>query len=136
MIRLLLRILILAFVFYFVLPMIGGINFHGTFMHAIGAGVLFGIMSWFLELIAIAISTMLAISTFGLALLVLVPLWLIGYWLFPAFVLKVVADMMPSILTIHGWIPAILGGFVILLVGLLTGGNPKKRYVGRSWARA
>jgi uncharacterized membrane protein YvlD (DUF360 family) len=135
MLRLLIRILVMAFVFYFVLPLIGGISFNGTFMHAMGAGVLFGIMSWFLELIAIAVSTMLAISTWGLALLVLVPLWVIGYWLFPAFVLKVVADMMPSILTVHGWGPAILGGLVILLVGLLTGGHPK-RYRDRTWARA
>jgi hypothetical protein len=134
MIRLLIRILVLAFAFYFVLPMIGGINFHGNFMHAIGAGILFGIMSWILEMIAIAVSAMLAISTWGLALLVLVPLWLVGYWLFPAFVLKVVADMMPSILTIHGWGPAILGGLIMLVVGIFTGGNPK-RYRTRSFAR-
>src|SRR5438874_9305324 len=117
MIRLLIRILIVAFAFYFLLPLVPGIAFHGNFMHAIGAGILFGILSWILELVAIAVSTMLAISTLGLALLVLIPLWIIGYWLFPAFVLKVLADVMPSILTVHGWGAAILGGLVLLAIG-------------------
>lgn len=120
MIRLLLRIVIMAAVFYFILPLIHGIAFHGTFLAALGAGILFGVLSWIFELLAIAFSAMFAISTLGLGLLVLIPLWIIGYWLFPAFVLKVLADFMPHYLTVAGWGPAILGGLVLLVVGIVT----------------
>ena len=126
MIRLLIRILIVAFAFYFLLPLVPGIAFHGNFTYAIGAGILFGIMSWILQLVAIAISAAMTISSLGLALLVLIPLWVIGYWLFPALVLKVVADMMPAILTVHGWLPAVLGGLILLVIGIITEGHPRK----------
>jgi hypothetical protein len=128
--RFLVRVLLMACAFYFLLPVIGGISFHGTFLQALGVGLLFGLLAWVLEVVAIAVSAMLAISTFGVALLILIPLWVVGYWLFPALVLKLLADLLPAYLTVSGWGPAILGGLVLLVVGVITGGHPN-RYTNR-----
>ncbi len=120
MTRYLIRLAMIAAAFYFILPAIPGITFHGNFMYALGAGVLFAFLGWIVECIAIALTAMLTIGTFGLALLVLIPAWLLGFWLLPAITLKFVADFMPAELAIHGWMPAILGGLVMLVIGVIT----------------
>jgi hypothetical protein len=61
-----------------------------------------------------------AVGTWGAALLWLIPLWVLGFWLLPAVALKVVSDIAPTYLTVHGWIPAILGGLIMLFISLIT----------------
>lgn len=122
----LIRVILIALAFYFVFPMIPGIDVHGGFVHVLVAAALFGLFGWLVEICAIGISAALAISTLGLALLVIIPLWLLGFWLLPAVTLKVMADIMPGTLTIHGWLPAIEGGLLMLVIGIATGGNPNK----------
>ncbi len=123
----LIRLALIAAAFYFVLPMIPGITFHGSFMYALGAGVLFAVLGWIVEAIAIALTAMLTIGTFGLALVVLIPAWLLGFWLLPAIVLKLVADFIPAEFAVHGWVPAILGGLVMLVIGVVTSGSLRNR---------
>jgi len=120
------RLVLIALAFYFILPEIPGIKFHGDFVHAIVGGFLFAIIGWGCETLAIILTTVLAIGTFGLGLLVLIPAWLLGFWLLPAVALKVFADMMPNYLTISGWGPAILGGLVMLFIGVITSGKVRK----------
>lgn len=129
MIRYVIRIMLIAGAFYFVFPMIPGTEFHGSFLHAIAAGVLFAFLGWVVESFAIAASAMLAIGTLGLALIVLVPAWLLGFWLLPAVVLKWMADYMPSEMSFAGWMPAIYGGLVMLAIGIATSGGAKPRRV-------
>ena len=126
MIRQLIRLVFLACAFYFILPMIPGIQFHGNFMHALGAGIFFTLLGWVVEWLAIVLSTVFAIGTLGAALLVLVPAWLLGFWLIPAVVLKLLADFMPGYLSVAGWWPAILGGLVMLFVGVISSGATRK----------
>jgi uncharacterized membrane protein YvlD (DUF360 family) len=121
------RLVLIAGAFYFVLPMIQGIQFHGNFVHALVAGAIFAIVGWGCEALAIILTTVLAIGTFGLALLVLIPAWLLGFWLLPAVALKVLADMMPETLTISGWLPAIWGGLIMLVIGVVTSGKIRNR---------
>jgi len=123
MIRYLIRLVLIASAFYFLFPMIPGVQFHGNFVHALLAGALFAFLGWIVEIVAIAISTIVAISTLGLALIVLIPAWLLGFWLLPAVVLKLVADFMPSTLTFYGWMPAIWGGLIMLCIGVATSGD-------------
>jgi uncharacterized membrane protein YvlD (DUF360 family) len=123
----LIRLVLIAGAFYFVLPMIQGIQFHGSFVHAIVAGFIFALVGWGCETLAIILSTVLAIGTFGLALLILIPAWMLGFWLLPAIALKVLADMMPATLTISGWGPAIWGGLVMLFIGIITSGKIRNR---------
>jgi uncharacterized membrane protein YvlD (DUF360 family) len=131
MTRYLIRLVLIAAAFYFVLPAIPGIQFHGSFLYAIGAGILFAFLGWVVEAIAIALTALLTVTTLGLALIVLIPAWLLGFWLLPAVVLKFTADFMPAELSIHGWMPAILGGLVMLVVGIVTS-NSAGRSLGRS----
>ncbi len=125
--RYLLRLLLIASAFYFLFPMIPGVEFHGNFIHALLAGALFAMVGWIIEVLAIAASTVVAIGTLGMALIVLIPVWLFGFWLLPAVALRLVADLMPSTLTFAGWIPAIGGGLIMLIIGIATSGDVHKK---------
>lgn len=124
--RQIIRLVLIALALYFVFPKIDGIQVHGSFIHICVAAIAFAFLGWLVETIAITISALLTLGTLGLALIILVPLWLFGFWLVPAFVLKLLADLMPTYLTISGWLPAILGGLVMLVIGILTGGKPSR----------
>jgi uncharacterized membrane protein YvlD (DUF360 family) len=118
--NLLVRLLIKALAFVFLLPMVPGIHMHGGFMVAVGLAIFFSVMQWVVELVAMALSAYLAISTLGMALLLLIPMWLLGFWLLPAMALKLVADFMPEYLAVSGWMPAVLGGLILFVVGMIT----------------
>lgn len=120
MLRFILKLVFTALAFTSVLPLIPGIDFHGNFMAALLLAFFFGIFLWLVDLLAMTISTMLTIGSLGLALLILVPLWIFGFWLLPAVALKLLAGAFPDYLTIVGWLPAILGGLVMLFIGVLT----------------
>ncbi|MBN8659100.1 MAG: phage holin family protein [Candidatus Obscuribacter phosphatis] len=127
MVRSIIRLLLTASAFYFLLPMLPGVEFHGNFMHALAAGILFAFFGWLVEFLAIAISAMLTIGTWGMALLILVPAWLFGFWLLPAVTLKVLAGVMPATLSITGWLPAIGGGLIMMIIGVATSGDTHKK---------
>ena len=124
--RFILRLVLLATAIDYILPMHDGISFHGNFIQAIGAGLFFSLLVWLVEWLAITVSALLAISTFGLAILFLIPVWLVGFWLLPAVCLKLLAGLIPHFLTINGWLPAIWGGLVMLVIGIVTGERPAK----------
>lgn len=122
MLRLFARLILTALAFVAVLPFVPGITFHGTFFQALMLAIMFSLILWLVDVVAIALSAAAAIGTLGLALLWLVPLWILGFWLLPV-ALKVVSDVMPSYLVIHGWLPAIVGGLIMLLIGMITSGS-------------
>ncbi|MBX9691800.1 MAG: phage holin family protein [Cyanobacteria bacterium] len=122
MTRYLIRLVLFACAFFFLFPMVAGIQFHGTFWEALGAGVLFAFLGWVVESVAIALTAILTIGSLGMALFVLVPAWLLGFWLLPALVLRYVADIMPNTLSFTGWVPAIWGGLIMLVIGIATSG--------------
>lgn len=123
--RFMIRLLLMACAFDFLLPMLPGFQFNGNFLQAIGAGIFFTILIWLVEMAAISLSALLAITTFGVAIFFLIPVWLIGFWLLPALALKLTADLVPGYLTITGWSPAIWGGLVMLLIGGITSDGTK-----------
>jgi hypothetical protein len=125
--RYLIRLVLIACAFDFIFPMIPGIQFHGSFMHALFVGVFFAFLGWVVESLAIALSALLAIGTLGMALIVLIPAWLLGFWLLPAVTLKYVADIMPATLSFAGWEPAIWGGLLMLAIGIATSGDTRKK---------
>ena len=127
--RFFIHLMLMAFAFYFVFPMLPGFEFHGTFWHAIGVGIFFSITAWLVTLLAVTVSAFLTITSFGTALLYLIPLWLIGFWLFPAVIIKITAELVPSHLTVIGWWPAIWAGFVTFLIGGLTSDHSKVRII-------
>src|SRR5271170_4039408 len=102
MLRFILKLVFTALVFIYVLPMIPGIVFHGNFVAALILAFFFGIMLWLVDLLAMTISAMLTVGSLGLALLILIPLWIFGFWLLPAVALKLLADFFPTDLVITG----------------------------------
>lgn len=125
----LLKLVLSALAFAFILPLIPGIHFHGGVVMALALSIFFGIMLWVVDLIAIALSALLTVSTLGLALLILLPLWFLGYWILPAIALKLLSDLMPQTLTVAGWFPAILGGLVMMAIGMITSNFSHRRPV-------
>ena len=119
------RLLLTACAFQFILPMLPGFDWHGNFLHAIGAGQFFSILAWMVEFLAISISVVLTITSLGAARLFLIPLWFLGFFLLPAVVLKLTASLLPDYVMITGWSPAIWGGFVMLLIGAVTSDGKK-----------
>ncbi|HEY9712303.1 MAG TPA: phage holin family protein [Chroococcales cyanobacterium] len=126
MTRQLVRLLLIAAAFYFVFPHIPGIEVHGSFLHLFIGAIFFAVLGWLVEVLAIALSAMVTIGTLGLALFILAPLWLLGFWLLPAYVLKLMSELMPTYMSIAGWTPAILGGLVMLAIGIATSGAPSR----------
>ena len=129
MTRYLIRLVLIACAFYFIFPMVHGIEFRGTFVHALLVGALFAFLGWVVESLAIAISAFVAIGTLGLALIVLIPLWTLGFWVLPAVTLKLLAHFMPASLSIIGWMPAIWGGLIMLAIGIVTSGRIDKKII-------
>lgn len=121
--RLLLRVLLSILAFSMILPAIPGIDFHGNFLAAFALSIVFGVMLWLVEAIAVALAAIWTLSTFGLALLWLIPLWLIGFWLLPALALLLTAHLLPQYFTVTGFLPAALAGLVMLLIGVVTSDN-------------
>jgi uncharacterized membrane protein YvlD (DUF360 family) len=117
---------LISLALYFIFPQIPGIHVHGNFWHVLIAAVVFSVLGWIVEIVAIALSAIITVSTLGLALLWLIPLWLLGFWLLPAYVLKLTADVMPTYLSIAGWTPAIIGGLIMLVIGIATSGSPSR----------
>jgi uncharacterized membrane protein YvlD (DUF360 family) len=120
------RVILTWLALYYIFPLIPGIEVHGSLGHIFIAGLAFGFFAWLVEFMAITLSTIFAIGTLGLGLLLLIPIWMFGFWLVPAITLRLLAHFLPSYLTIAGWGPAILGGLVMLLIGLVTGGRPDR----------
>ncbi|MBZ0186212.1 MAG: phage holin family protein [Candidatus Obscuribacterales bacterium] len=127
MTRYLMRLVLIASALFFIFPMIPGTQFHGNFLHALGAGILFAFLGWIVESLAIALSAILTIGTLGLALLILIPAWILGFFLLPALVLRYVADFMPATLSFTGWTPAFWGGLIMLCIGIATSGKDHER---------
>ncbi len=128
--RILLRVVLNALAIFFLFPVIDGISFHGNAFEAIGLAFFFTLLGWLVEVVAVVASRILAVGTFGLALLLLIPMWIFGFWLLPAVALKLLAHLLPQYLAISGWLPAILGGLALLFIEFITAG-PKRIVIRR-----
>jgi uncharacterized membrane protein YvlD (DUF360 family) len=118
--RILIRLGLMALAFAFVLPMIHGIDFHGNFVSAIVLALLFGLVLWLVEIAFVALSAVLTVTSFGLALLWIIPAWILGFWILPAFAMLLTADVVPQYLTVTGFVPAALAGLVMLAISFFT----------------
>ena len=121
LIKFALRLLILSLVFRCALPAIPGIVFHGHLSNAMVMALAFSVLFWLIDRLALLLSTIFTVATFGLALLWLVPFWIFGFWIVPTMALKLVAVVMPLNLSISGWWPAIFGGLMLFAINLLVG---------------
>jgi uncharacterized membrane protein YvlD (DUF360 family) len=49
----------------------------------------------------------------------LIPIWLAGFFVVPAILIKVSGSIYPGIINVSGWQPAVFGGLVVLLISLM-----------------
>ncbi|MBY0551896.1 MAG: phage holin family protein [Candidatus Obscuribacterales bacterium] len=121
MTRLILRIIALALAFAFVFPRIGGISFTGEFFpDALVYSTLFSVTAFLVNAAAYIATAAVSVATLGLALLVIWPLRLLGWWALAAYQLLLLAEFFPGKLHVDGWQPALLAGLVVMVVNALT----------------
>ena len=125
--RFIIKLILSVLAFTTVLPMIPGIDFHGNVGSAVVLSLVFGVMLWLVELVVGFAATIWTVTTLGLALLWIVPLWIFGFWIMPALAFMGTAALLPQYLTVNGFMPAAIAGFVMLIISLLTGSKPKKK---------
>lgn len=99
--NLILRVLVNAFLFVFLLPVVSGITFHGAFWpEGVVAGILFGLVVYLVNL-GLAVFT---IGTLGLGIF--------AYLLFPALSIQAMGWLFPQYLSVSSFGAAFLGGLL------------------------
>jgi len=121
MFKFLLKVLLSGLAFCFIFPHINGIEFRGGFGTACFLAICFSLLLKIIELAVTLVGTIMTVASLGLALLVIIPLWICCFWLLPAAALWAVAGIFPDSLVIDGWWPAAQAGLVLLVVSLITG---------------
>ncbi len=113
----LLRVLLNGFLLATVLPGIfPDIKFHGDFWpQGVVAGLLFAMVVWLVEVLLAT----LGILTLGVVFVLRFVLW----FLIPALQLYAMAHWFPQYLTIGSAQSDILGGFVLMIVNIVTGSS-------------
>jgi uncharacterized membrane protein YvlD (DUF360 family) len=113
MVRFALRVLLTALVLTYILPMIGGIHFTGTFWpEGIIYGIFFAVCGWILGLLV----ALFAVGTFGIGLIFLI----FGFWLLPALQLELMASLFPAHFTIDHFGSAVIAGLVFMVINVVT----------------
>lgn len=128
------NLIITALLLCFVFPAVtdGGVQFHGSFWPT---GVLyafiFGIVSTLTTLGIFLATGVITIATRGLALLAIVPAFILGFWLLPAVQLQVFAHYFPAHFTVSSWGAAIVAGFVMMVVNMVLSGKENAEALNR-----
>ena len=122
MIRLALRFAITAALFCFVFPsLVPGIRFHGHFWpEGIIYAAVFAGTAWIVDVLLWLAITFFALATFGIGLLLILPLRLLFFWLIPAIQLEVFAHWFPAHITIEGFGSAVVGGLILMVANWVT----------------
>lgn len=121
MTRLILRIIALALAFTFVFPKIAGFSFTGEFFpDALIYSALFSVTALVVNAVAYIAVAIAGVVTFGLALLIIWPIRLLGWWALAAYQLLLLARLFPEQLHVDGWQPALLAGLGVVVINVLT----------------
>lgn len=95
------RVLVNAFLFVFLLPVVSGVSFHGSFWpEGIVAGILFGIV---IHLVRAGLA-LFTVGTLGIGIL--------AYLVFPALIVEAMAWLFPQYLSVASFGAAFLAGLL------------------------
>ena len=128
MTRLALRFILTAALFCFVFPaVVPGVHFHGHFWPTgIVYAAVFAVTAWLVDLGLWLAITFMALATFGVGLLLILPLRLLFFWIVPAIQLEIFALWFPSQITIDNFGAAILAGLCLMVANWVTMAPKKK----------
>lgn len=128
MIRFALRTLFSAFVLAYVLPVIPGVHFYGSFFpDAVVYGVLFAVVSWVVNWLLKFAAVAFTLATFGIGAVFAVLAYIVGWWLIPAIQLEALAAWFPHHMHIDSFGSAILAGLLWLVINAVLLERPKKK---------
>lgn len=126
--KLIIAVLLQAIAFY-VLNLVPGIHFTGSFWNAICYGIFFAIVSFVVNIALMAGTAAFGIATRGIGVFIAIILYILGWWIIPAIQLEVLAWWFPKHFAVDGFGYAILGGLVLMvfnfIIKALSGGGSK-----------
>lgn len=126
--KLIIAIVLQAIAFY-VLNLLPGIAFTGSFWNACLYGIFFAIVAIVVNLGLKVALVAFGIATSGIGFFVGIFLYMIGWWIIPAIQLEVLGWWFPKHFSVDGFGYAILGGLVLMafnfVIKLLFGGGSK-----------
>ncbi len=126
MFKLIISVLLKAIAFAFIFNLISGLHFTGSFWTAICYSIFFSIVAFVVRIALMASIAGFGIATAGAGAVLLIFLYLIGFWIIPAIQLEVLAWWFPKHFTVDGFGGAILGGLVLLVINAIAGGYTRK----------
>lgn len=134
--RILLRVLLMSAALLFVFPVVTSVVFHGTIPEALLLAAIVTAVNAGLFLVFDAsergINALVRTRlSFVLALVVLVPTWILGFWVLPGLVLLAASLVVPQLLTVGGVGGIIGSGFITYLITYATNGYSYKRKASR-----
>ena len=112
--RFLLTVLLSTAIVCLVFPHVAGVSFAGGILAACGFALATAGTAAFMKTVGRALTLTLRITTVLPAVLVLLPVWLLGVWLLPALELKMFAAAFPQAISFQGW-GALLSASALLL---------------------
>lgn len=107
------RLVLTALFFAFLLPLIPGVNVTNGFWAIVGLAFAYRIATFVMQIVCFAISALATLFTAGLALILVIPAYVISFWLLPTLTLSALAHFMPGHLHFHDWIATSLAGLVM-----------------------
>jgi len=122
MLKFALRVLLTAVAFSFIFPKLTpGVAIAGQFWpEGIIAALVFAVTAYIIGVVINLAATAFAIGTLGFGLLLIVPLYLLGFWLIPAIQLQVAASWFSEIFTVSSWWSAIGAGLILMIINAMT----------------
>lgn len=118
--RLLTRTLLSALIIKFAFPAVPGLGFDGDYLAAILPAVIFAAILYLVETLCFGLAAFMTVASLGLAAIVIIPIWLLGFWLLPALALYLTTYIFPDLLLVKEPIASTYGGALLLGAMLLT----------------
>lgn len=126
LVKLLVRIALVTLAFMYISPYVAGVKFHGDWVGALEASLLFNAAFWGLECLLSVIVFGINIGTLGLGAFITGGLKFAAALMTPALALLGVAKLMPQAIDIGKFFPgAVVYGF--MLGGVLWASIPEKK---------
>lgn len=117
--KFIIAILLQAIAFY-VLNIVSGIHFTGSFWNAICYGIFFALVSFVVNLALMGASAVFGVATRGIGFFLVIILYILGWWIIPAIQLEVLAWWFPKHFAVDSFGYAILGGLVLMVFNFIV----------------
>jgi hypothetical protein len=120
MVRVIIRILLTALAIIYLFPLLPGTEFNGNLFSAFIIAAFFCLLLAFLEVLSTLFAGSLTLSSLGNAILVIIPVRILFFWVLPTLSLLLIVHSFPGLITMHNPIYAAVASLTLLAIALLT----------------